>query len=300
MKQLNLMLLATAAIISLSAAQASAEDLFTVTDGNVVNVVDTASPTSIIRTGSITGLAATETIFGLDYRANGGGIYAIGSLSNVYTIDQNSFVATQVGSTLSPVLDGSSFAFDFNPSAAGGTLWRVISDLDDNRVIDSTTGDYFGSTEKTDVFYAPGDANDGANPNIQGIAYDNNVMGATSTQQYGIDADLGILTTVANNAGTLETIGSLGSAGADLTNEVAFDISGASGIAYASLQSTGGSSQLYTIDLNSGAATLAGVIGNGDTVRDFTIIPSAVPEPSSLVFTGLLLAGFAGRRRRTA
>lgn len=299
MRTLNLLLLASAVLVSFATAKATAEDLFTVTDGNVINVVDTASPTTISRTGMITGLSASESIFGLDYRANGGGIFAIGSQSNVYTIDQTTFAATQIGS-LSPTLDGSSFAFDFNPSAAGGTLWRIISDLNDNRVIDSTTGDYFGSTEKTDVFYAMGDANDGATPNIQGIAYDNNVSGAATTQQYGIDANLGVLTTVANNAGTLGTVGSLGSAGANLTNELAFDISGATGIAYASLQSAGGQSELYTIDLASGAATLLGGIGNGATVRDFAVVPSAIPEPSSAAFASLLLIGFAGRRRRTA
>jgi hypothetical protein len=291
-------LLATAIAVAttFSSDQSSAEDLFTVTADNSVNVVDSASPTSVIRSGSISGLSASETIFGLDYRANGGGIYAISSLNNVYTIDQNSFAATQVGS-LSEALVGSSFAYDFNPSAAGGILSRIISDTDNNRVIDSTTGDYFGSTDKTPVFYNTGDANEGVNPNIQGIAYNNNVLGATTTQQFGIDATLGIVTTVANNAGTLDTVGSLG-LGA-LTNEVAFDISGDTGTAFASLQLVGGESQLYTIDLDTGAATLVGGIAGGATVRDFTIVPvAAVPEPSSLIFCASALAAFVSRRRR--
>jgi hypothetical protein len=274
-----------------------AEDLFTVTDNNVVNVVDTATPTLVTRTGTITGLG-TETIFGLDYRANGGGIYAISSASNVYTIDSNSFAATQIGS-LSEALNGSSFAFDFNPSAAGGILSRIISDLDNNRVLDSTTGDYFGSVEKTPVFYNTGDVNEGADPNIQGIAYDNNVSGATTTQQFGIDASLGIVTTVANNAGTLDTVGSLGLSGTALTNELAFDISGETGVAFASLQSVGGPSQLHTINLDTGEASLVGIIGTGATVRDFTIIPSAIPEPSSLAICTLLLGSLVGVRRRS-
>ena len=281
------------------ASDSYAEDLFTVTADNTVNVVDTSSPTTVLRSGSITGLSASETIFGLDYRANGGGIYAVSSLSNVYTIDQTSFAATQVGS-LSEALVGNSFAYDFNPSAAGGILSRIISDTDNNRVIDSTTGDYFGSVDKTPVFYNTGDANEGADPNIQGIAYDNNVLGAMTTQQFGIDADLGILTTVANNAGTLDTVGSLGLAGTILTDEVAFDISGETGTAYASLQEAGEASQLYTIDLSTGTASLQGVIGGGSTVRDFTIVPTAIPEPSSLAICSMLLVGLCGRRRRSA
>lgn len=296
----TLCLMAALAItISLSNTCVKAEELFTVTDGNDVNVVDTNAPTIVTRSGSISGLAATESILGVDYRANGGGIFALGSLGNVYTIDQNSYAATQVGSTLSPALAGSSFALDFNPNAAGGSLFRFISDTDNNRVIDSTTGGYFGAADKTPVFYAAGDANDGVDPNIQGIAYDNNVLGSTATQQYGIDADLGVLTTVANNAGTLETVGSLGLAGALLTDEVAFDISGTTGTAYASLQTVGGTSQLYEIDLTNGNATLSGVIGGAATVRDFTVIPSAVPEPSALTLLGLMMTGLVARRRRS-
>lgn len=287
-----------AVTLTISSHQSNAEDLFTVTTGNAINVVDSASPTSVIRSGSISGLAASEEIFGLDYRANGGGIYAVSSLNNVYTVDQNSFAATQVGSLSEPLV-GSSFAFDFNPNAVGGVLSRIISDTDNNRVIDSTTGDYFGTPDKTAVFYNTDDANEGANPNIQGIAYDNNVVGSAATQQFGIDSTLGVLTTVANNAGTLDTIGSLG-LGA-LTDEVAFDISGDTGTAFASLQLDGGESQLYTIDLETGAATLVGGIAGGATVRDFTVVPvTAIPEPSSFIFCGAALAAFVGRRRRRA
>ncbi len=293
-----LMLAALVGNVFLTHASATAEDLYTVTDNNVVNVIDSNSPTVVTRSGSISGLAATESIFGLDYRANGGGIYAVGSLGNIYTIDQTTFNATSVGSALTPALVGNSFAFDFNPSAAGGILSRIISDTDNNRVIDSTTGGYFGAPDKTAVFYNAGDANEGANPNIQGIAYDNNVLGAMTTQQYGIDADLGILTTVANNAGTLETVGSLG-LGSTLNNELAFDISGDTGIAYASLQVGNGNSELYTIDLATGAASLQGTIGGGVTVRDFTVVPSAIPEPSSLGLLGVIAIGLAHRRKRS-
>jgi hypothetical protein len=297
MRYFSFTMVAIVVSLACSNSETIAEDLFAATTGNNVVVVDTSAPTTVIRSGAITGLAASEAIFGLDYRANGGGVYAIGSLGNVYTIDQNSFAATQVGSTLSPALVGSSFAFDFNPSAAGGILSRIISDADNNRVIDSTTGGYFGTTDKTPVFYLAGDQNEGADPNIQGIAYDNNVSGSTATQQYGIDADLGILTTVANNAGTLETVGSLGAIGNGLTNELGFDISGATGTAFASLQTAGGPSQLHTIDLNTGAASLVGVLGGGETIRDFTIVPTAVPEPSSTILLGLFLPAFFGRRR---
>ncbi len=277
---------------------ASAEILYTVSPNNDVTVVDTSAPAVVTNSGTISGLASGESVLGIDYRANGGGIYVVGSQSNLYTLDPNSFFATQVGLTLSPSLAGDSFAYDYNPNAAGGILARIISDTDNNRVIDSTTGGYFGSADKTAVFYAAGDANEGANPNIQGIAYDTNVFGATATQQYGIDAALGVLTTVANNAGTLETVGSLGAAGVGLSDELAFDISGATGTAFAALQ-TGGVSSLYDIDLATGNATLLGPIGLGGTVRAMTIVPaSAIPEPSTFALLGMASLGLGIKRRK--
>jgi len=286
--------------ISQSQSAAFAERLYTVTDGNVVNVVDSNAPAVVLQSDNITGLAAGETVVGIDYRANGGGIYVVGSGSNFYTMDPNTFAVTPVGPSapLSPMLVGNAFAYDYNPSAAGGILSRIISDTDNNRVLDSTTGGYFGSVDKTAVEYRSGDANVNANPNIQGIAYDTNVSGASGTQQFGIDATLAVLTTVANNAGTLETIGSLGPAATGLTDEVAFDISGETNDAFASLQ-VGGLSQLYGINLDTGAASLVGTIGLGDTVRGLTVVPlSAIPEPSALTLLAMASFGLGIRRRK--
>ena len=134
------------------------------------------------------------------------------------------------------------------------------------------------------MFYADGDPNDGVNPNIAGIAYTNNVADSDSTQQFGIDASLGILTTVANNAGTLNTVGSLFDTDQPITNELGFDISGATEIAYASIQ-IGPNSGLYTIDLATGDATFQGIITSGDIIRDITVVP--IPEPTTALIAGL-------------
>ena len=296
-------LFAIAVVTTAFTSQSSAEDLFAVGNDNSYQLIDTANPTVVTQFGTITGFANPgEIISGIDYRANGGGIWAVTDADNVYNIDRNTFVATQVGTQLTPALVGSSFGLDYNPSAAGGSLFRIISgNTQNNRVIDSSTGGYFGTPDKTPVFYASGDANDGTTPDIQGIAYDNNIVDATSTQQFGIDASLAILTTVDNNNGTLETIGTLGLNG-NLTDDLGFDVSGDTGIAFASLQFFRSDSQLYTIDLDTGAATLVGVLGDGSTVNDITILPTvvAVPEPSSAL---VLLAGLGAicfRRKRSA
>ena len=72
------------------------------------------------------GLPAGETVFGLDYRANGGGIWAVTDANNVYNISTSTFTASQVGGTLDPALTGTSFGLDYNPNAAGGILFRII------------------------------------------------------------------------------------------------------------------------------------------------------------------------------
>lgn len=276
--------------------QASAERLFGLTTQNWITVFDSESPSVSLGGGAVTGLDANDVLMAMDYQPSSGNVLLLGTQSTVYqlnSISGSDFSATKLN-TLNPSLAGTSFGFDFNPAFMDGAFARIISDTDDNRVIGGADGEYLAPVEKTDVFYAAGDDNEGADPNIAGIAYDTNVVGATSTQQFGIDATLGVLTTVANNAGTLETVGSLGLAGS-ITNELGFDISGASGTAYASIQ-TGPNSQLYTIDLASGAATEVGQITSGDLVRDITTVP--IPEPASAVILVLGIIGFAAAVRR--
>jgi hypothetical protein len=62
---------------------------------------------------------------------------------------------------------------------------------------------------------------------------------------------------------------------------------------------SGGSSQLYTINLVNGQATALGIIGSNDTIRDITVVPAAIPEPSSIALLGsFAVAGLTRRRRR--
>ena len=251
---------------------------------------DSASPGTAAYT-PVTGLASGDNLMGLDFRPANNSLYAVGTLSNVYTINRFTGSATLVGS-YSETVPGTTFGFDFNPALVGptgpGQYARIISDLNDNRVIDGENGAYLGSTEKTDVFYAVGDANEGADPNIAHIGYTNSIPGATSTQQYGIDADLNVLVTVANNAGTLMTVGSLGIDAGVLGG---FDIDGATGEAILGFQQGGGISSIYSVDLTTGAATSLGFL-SGDIVG-----LTAVPEPSVALLGGLGAVAFFRRRR---
>jgi hypothetical protein len=120
--------------------------------------------------------------------------------------------------------------------------------------------------------YAVGDANAAVDPNLVGVAYNNNIAGATITTLYGIDSSLDILT-IQNppNNGTLNTVGPLG---ADSSGVVGFDIA-RNGTALATL-TVGGVAQLYSINLLTGSASLIGSIGGANQIRDIAIAPLTV------------------------
>ena len=224
----------------------------------------------------ITGLAANESLLGIDVRPATGQLYGLGSTSRVYTINPSTGAATAVGTTaFTPALSGSSFGFDFNPTV---DRIRVVSNTGQNLRLNPVTG----TVAATDLLlaFAVNDANAGARPSVSAAAYTNpDNDPATGTILYAIDRQLGVLTTQnPPNDGTLNTVGSLGLKFNDLTG---FDIA-PSGIAYAVLKVTGkdqpkqtcGNSDLYTVNLQTGAASRIGSVGTSEPLRGI-----ATPAP---------------------
>lgn len=213
----------------------------------------------------ITGTQAGEQILGIDFRPADGMLYAVGSSSRVYMIDTVSATATAVGTGFTPAISGSSVGFDFNPvpdrirthGAAGQNL----------RLHPAT-----GALAATDgvLAYAPGDPGAGAAFSITGTAYTNSVAGATTTTLYAIDSERDALVTLASpNTGVLTTVGALG---VSTTGDVGFDIFPATGVAYATL-TTSGRSSLYTVNLTTGRATLVGEIRGVGALRGIAVAP---------------------------
>lgn len=264
---------------------ANAELVYGVTDTQTLVSFDSGNSSSILSGVAISGLASNEQVRGIDIRPATGQLYAMGSFNNVYTINAATGVATQVGSgPFTPATNGSSFGFDFNPVI---DRIRVVSDANQNLVLNPNDGT---STMVTDLFFGAGDVNAGMDPNIVGSAYTNSFFGATSTQLYGIDTGLDVLVTQANSAGTLTTIGSVG---VDLNDTLSFDISGATGFAYASVVSDDfSSSTFWQINLSTGEATALGEIGGGALITSMTVVPT----PGTFALLGL--GGLVGSRRR--
>jgi len=245
---------------------AASSTIFAVTTGNALLRFDSAAPGTILSTTAITGLQASETLLGIDFRPATGQLYGLGSTSRLYAIDTTTGVATQVGaSPFATALSGVDFGVDFNPTV---DRLRVVSDADQNLRLNPNNGTL--AAEDSPLAYAVGDPHVGANPNVVGSAYTNNFAGATTTTLYAIDSNLDILA-IQNppNSGILNTVGSLG---VNTSGLAGFDIAAGS-MVFASL-TVGGVVRLFTINLSTGAATLVGSIGTGTTaIRDIAVVP---------------------------
>lgn len=273
-------------VVAAIAAPALAEPVFGVTENSTLISWDSGAPGTINTGVAISGLQQNEQVRGIDFRPADGGLYALGSFNNLYRLNANTGAASLVGAgSFSPGMNGSAFGFDFNPVI---DRIRVVSDANQNLVLNPNDGT---STQVTSLFYNTGDVNEGLDPNVVGSAYTNSFAGATSTQLYGIDTGLDVLVRQANSAGTLDTIGSLG---VDLNDVLGFDISSASGVAYASVQNELLSrSTFWTIDLNTGEASMIGELGGGALVTSIAVVPA--PAGVAVLGLGGLLAA---RRRR--
>ena len=229
------------------------------TDSNTLVSFPTDSPSdaTLIEVTGVDGF-----LLGIDTRPANGLIYSIDTSNNIYTIDPDSGEATFVSTLDTPFDGGTISGFDFNPAA---DRLRLVGDNDQDFRINVETG---GVTVDGDLAFAEGDINEGVNPNVTAAAYTNAFDGTESTQLYDIDTLLNNLV-LQNppNDGTLVTVGDLG---VDIDTLGGFDIVSSpdgGNAAFAVSNST-----LYTIDLNTGAASSVGEIGMDDlNLQGFTL-----------------------------
>lgn len=268
---------------------ACAELIYGANGGNKILSWDSSTPGVIAGTVQVTGLQDGEKIQGLDFRPADGQMYALGSSNRVYVINITTGQATAAGgSPFTPGLDGGHFGFDFNPVA---DRIRQTSNSDQNQRLNPDTGSVVATDP--DLAYALGDTNFGRSASVDHVAYTNNFSGATSTTLYGLDAARDVLVTIDTDDGELHTVGAIG---LDLKKLGGFDIASSNGVAYAALQSPRpGKSKFYSINLQTGEATLIGTIGNGNlNIRAMTI---AIPGPGALLIIACGLLVIGSRRR---
>jgi hypothetical protein len=293
--------------VALATSKSQAVLIYAVDDSSGQTLVsfDSSSPGSYQNAPAISGLQPNETIKGIDFRPATNQLYALGSTSRLYTLNVLTGAATEVPppGAFTPALNGSTFGFDFNPVI---DRIRVVSNSKKNYVLNPNDG---SATAATDLFFGPADPNFGVPANVSFSAYTNSLNPAPlappngpGTQLYGIDTGLDILVTQANSFGTLGTVGPLG---LNVGAVGGFDIQGVNNVAYAALLPAGSSnSNLYQINLLTGAATNLGQIDGGVVISSMTIAPDGfnpnIPEPASVALLGFAAMGMLVRQNRVA
>jgi hypothetical protein len=244
----------------------NAGDIYALTETGKLVSFNAAVPQKACTTATLTGQAASESIVGIDVRPADTLLYALGSAGHVYSVDAATGALT-LKSTLAPTLGdmtapftsltGTVFAVDFNP---GNDVLRVVSDTGLNVRIDVDDG-----STTTDTATTP------AGPVVAEGAYSNNFVGAGTAAYYTIDTagdGLQILGRPSGNPinGDLLTVGALGVG--DVTGVAGFDILGTNNLGLAALNIGGAAtSDLFSVNLSTGAATRINTIGGGERVR---------------------------------
>ena len=281
--------LTAAAVAALTVATPSgAEPVVGLTTTNALVTFDSATPTLGSAPVNITGLLFNEQILGIDLRPATGVLFGLGSTGRLYSLDSATGAATFVSVLTGATLAGISFGVDFNPTV---DRLRVTSNAGQNLRINVDTG-----AVTTDT------ALNGPTSSVAASAYTNNFAGATTTTLYDISSATDTLYIQAPpNNGTLSAVGALG---VDTSGVAGFDISGATGTAFASLTNgDSGDSAFYTINLATGAATLVGAFGYGGNIAiaapllDVAVVAVPEPETYAMMLAGLMGIGWISRRR---
>jgi hypothetical protein len=300
-----------AAVIFVLSFPAHAAPIVGLTTNNRIVRFDSATPGATTTPLAITGLTAGQSLVGIDFRPIDGALVGVSSDSSgnaqAYTIDQNTGIASTLGGAFS-VLPGNTFGIDFNPVP---NALRIVTDGEANlRITNGGAG-----TVNTDGTLKRPPTDPDPTLAVAAAAYSNNVPGGVNgtTTLYVIDAFTGQLYTQGSvnfspsagtgtspNTGNLFLVGSL-NLGAPLINQIGFDISD-TGQAYLSTTAATVASRFYTLNVADASNNFVGLIGDGSfTVRDIAAAPTAVPEPSTVLLSGLSLTALAvvARRRRT-
>ena len=224
--------------------------------------------------GFVSGLTGDVKLIGIDFRVQDKKMYGVGDKGGIYMLDTRNAAATKV-SQLTVALSGTSFGVDFNPPA---DRLRIVSDNGQNLRHNINAG---GVTIMDDPLdYPPATPVNAVGPNAVGVtgsAYTNNDLdGTTATTLYALDTNLDqVAIQSPPNDGTLAATGKLT---IDANSSVGFDIYSTirNGVtvavqSLASLQTTDGTSSLFSVSLPTGKATTRGTFSARNKVIGIAI-----------------------------
>ncbi len=264
-----------------------------------------AAPATFTATVPITGVAAGQSLVGLDTRPATGELFALGynnttTQAQLYTLNRTTGAVTAVGTPLTLNLGAANMriGFDFNPTV---DRIRVTSSAGTNYRLNPNNGALV-ATDGT-LAYATTDTNAGQAQQVGSSAYTNSYIGSTATTLYNIDEGANrLVTQVPPNDGTLNTVGplgiTLGTGVADL--DIYFNQSTGTNTAYMTgalyVGANQASSTLFTVNLSTGAATSVGLLGSatGNSVIYVSDIALAIDRTVPATVTGQLAYALAG------
>ena len=228
-------------------ANAPDVDFTALTTGNKIAYYNARNLSAPISTLDISGLQPSETLLSIDYRPATGQLYALGSTSRLYFINEQSGQAIALGAgAFTPAIASQNASIDFNPTV---DRIRLVTDSGQNLRLHPE----LGTVAATD-----GSINGGTNPKIGAVAYTNSMAGASATMLYDIDFQQDKLY-IQNppNDGGLQVVGDLT---VDFAAIVGFDIIADNSVALAVTADAEGS-KLYTINLETAKAEWVGNFG---------------------------------------
>ncbi len=272
----------------------------------LVTIADLNAPAIATGVSIADGTGRAVSMSDIDYRPNTGQIYGYSNADDaVYIIDPATGLATlQAASPGATNVD--TLGADFNNVV---DAMRMVTTADVNIVFfpNNTPPNIATFTPPA---YATGDVNEGVDPSIFANAYTNAVPTPSTTLQFGLDATSDALVNIANNAGTLTTVGAL------FLNGSPFDVGVDGGLDILSfaegdntaiaLLTTLAGQGLYTIPLIAdglgriNAEFVGAVSTQFGLLTGFAVQPNAVPLPASglALAAGLATLGLFRRRRR--
>lgn len=254
--------LAASVAFAMTTGVAAAAPALGLTGDKTLVMFDTEKP-AVTRTMDVTGV---DSLVGIDFRPGNKTVIGVTPDHRIVSINLDTGAATDVAKMdMMLTVTDAPVVVDFNPMA---DRLRFMTGTTNHRVHPDT-----GAVTVDGVLaYEDGDMHKGETPNIVAAAYTNSIGKPEKTAMYNIDATIGALIQQTKpNDGTLKAIGKLGLK--DKPATYAFDIKseeGGKNAAYLAADTI-----LYTVNLETGAATEVGPITGADKgLRDITILPA--------------------------
>jgi hypothetical protein len=264
--------------------------LFALNSAGRLLTLDSGNPGVIAHNVGISNLVSPgEKITQLDLQPGSNLLYGRSNLGRLYIISVTNGIAIAVGTPVPTT--GSLSAMDFNPTT---NQLQVVSNFGENITINPSTGTI--SSVGANLSYEPGDVAQALAPRLSGLSFTNSVPLASSTTLFGIDYRLHTLVKFVGSpsSGQLATVGSLG---VNFVAALGFDITAVANTAFAALRAPHSpDSQLFSINLVTGAATRIGGIGTNQVITDIIVAnqgTATTPGTTGLTTTATLSPGVA-------